>query len=428
MYLTKCIFTATLCLIGYVVVAQKPADYVDTTKAASQDLLSVMKKFKNLKISGYIQPEYQIAESKGQKSFAGGDFPATVDNRFILRRMRVKFDYSTLSDHKTPQIQFLYQIDASERSVAMRDLYGRIYENKYDLFSLQIGSFVKPFGNELPYSSSDRESPERGRMSQTVLKGDRDLGAILIFNPQKKDNPYKNLQVDMGFFNGPGLVTFDDYDSYKDFLIHAKLKDLPLSKNATLSVGASYMDGGIGQNNKTIYKMTGKDLDFTATTDSLQIGSRSPRVYYGADAQLKIKSNIGTTELRAEYIAGTHSATATSSDLPQAVVTDPLYVRSFNGAYFYFIQSFAKKHQVIVKYDWYDPNTNVVGDDIKAGTKLTAADIKYSTLGLGYIYYMNDNLKAVFWYDIVKNETTQLTGFTSDLNDNVFTCRLQYRF
>lgn len=70
----------------------------------------------------------------------------------------------------------------------------------------------------------------------------------------------------------------------------------------------------------------------------------------------------------------------------------------------------------------------VKGSEIKKDTQLTAADLKYNTLGLGYIFYMNDNLKWVLWYEIVKNEKTQLVGLTEDLKDNVFTFRMQYRF
>ena len=64
----------------------------------------------------------------------------------------------------------------------------------------------------------------------------------------------------------------------------------------------------------------------------------------------------------------------------------------------------------------------------KPGTNLTAADIKFSTLGMGYVYYFNPQIKLVLYYDIVRNEITQLPGYTSDLKDNIFTCRLQFRF
>jgi hypothetical protein len=86
-------------------------------------------------------------------------------------------------------------------------------------------------------------------------------------------------------------------------------------------------------------------------------------------------------------------------------------------------------HQVGIKYDWYDPNTKATAGDIgKAGSNLSATDIKYNTLGFGYINYINENLKAVFWYETVTNEHTSLAGYTSDVKDNVFTCRLQFRF
>jgi len=105
-------------------------------------------------------------------------------------------------------------------------------------------------------------------------------------------------------------------------------------------------------------------------------------------------------------------------------------VRHYNGAFFYFLQNIVNtKHQLVVKYDWYDPNIKVSKGEIgKPGTNLTAADVKFSTLGVGYIYYFNPQTKITFYYDIVQNEETQLGGYTSDIKDNVFTCRLQFRF
>ena len=408
--------------------AQYLMDMIDTTKDMGQEMLSMVKKFNHVRISGYIQPQFQMAESKGAKSFNGGDFAASVDNRFMLRRGRLRFDYASFTDKKTPKLQFVFQFDGTERGVNVRDFWGRIFENKYDCFNFTMGMFARPFGFEVNYSSSDRESPERGRMSQILMKTERDMGAMVSFAPQRKDHPLKHLQVDLGIFNGQGLASTADYDSYKDIIGRIQWKNTPLSKNVSLSIGASYLNGGIGQNNKSIYKINKNALDFSALTDTLQIGARAPRTYMGADAQLKIKSTFGNTEFRAEYIKGTQTATSASSETPAVAVTDPLYSRSFDGAYFYFLQNMGKKHQFGIKYDWYDANTRVKGSEIKKDTKLSAADLKYNTLGLGYIFYMNDNLKWVFWYDIVKNEKTQLVGLTEDLKDNVFTFRMQYRF
>ena len=408
--------------------AQYLMDMIDTTKDMGQDMLSMVKKFNHVRISGYIQPQFQIAESKGAKSFNGGDFAATVDNRFMLRRGRLRFDYASFTENKTPKVQFVFQFDGTERGVNIRDFWGRIFENKYDCFNLTMGMFARPFGNEVNYSSSDRESPERGRMSQILMKTERDMGAMVTFAPQRKDHPLKRLQVDLGIFNGQGLTSTADYDSYKDIITRIQWKNTPLSKNATLNIGASYLNGGIRQNNKSIYSINKNALDFSALSDTLQIGVRAPRTYMGVDAQLKIKNAIGNTEFRAEYIKGTQTAISTSSETPAVAVIDPLYSRPFDGAYFYFLQNIGKKHQFGIKYDWYDANTRVKGSEIKKDTKLTAADLKYNTLGLGYIFYMNDNLKWVFWYDVVKNEKTQLAGLTEDLKDNIFTFRMQYRF
>jgi hypothetical protein len=64
----------------------------------------------------------------------------------------------------------------------------------------------------------------------------------------------------------------------------------------------------------------------------------------------------------------------------------------------------------------------------KPGTNFTSADIKYNTFGVGYVYYFNSQTKITFYYESVKNEETLLSGFITDQKDNVFTCRLQFRF
>jgi len=405
-------------------------DMVDTTTEMGKGMLSIYKKFDHIRIGGYIQPQFQVAQDKGAKSFNGGDFPANVNNRFMIRRGRIRFDYIHFSEHKGPSVQFVFQFDGTERGVFIRDFWGRIFENKYQVFALSIGMFARPISYELNLSSSDRESPERGRMSQILMKTERDLGAMVSFEPRKKDHPLRFLKVDLGLFNGQGLAATADFDSHKDLIARVALKPYPVTKKITLSAGGSVLNGGFLQNTKYIYSTNGKT--FTVDSSLTNNGAIAPRKYYGADVQVKIKNKAGYTELRAEYLSGTQTATAANSETPAALLTgtEGYYVRKFNGAYFYILQNiFNPHHQLIVKYDWYDPNSKVKGEDIgKAGTTLSATDIKYSTLGFGYIYYVNENLKLVLWYEKITNEKTLLTGYTSDLKDDVFTCRLQFRF
>ena len=96
-----------------------------------------------------------------------------------------------------------------------------------------------------------------------------------------------------------------------------------------------------------------------------------------------------------------------------------------------YVQNLGDKNQFVVKYDSYDPNTDVNGDQIGqvAAAKLGTGDLKYTTIGLGLVHYWDDNVKFTFYYDSVSNETTRnIAAFTEDLRDNVFTFRMQYKF
>lgn len=409
-------------------------DMVDTTTNMGKGMLSIFKKYDKLKISGYVQPEFQVAATKGTKSFNGGDFAPNVSNRFTLRRGRLRFDYVHFAEGKGPSVQFAFQFDGSERGFFARDFWGRVMENKFELFSFTIGLFARPFSYELNLGSGDRESPERGRMSQILMKTERDLGAMLSFEPRKKGHRLRYLKIDAGFFNGPGLSATTDYDSHKDFISRVALKPFPIAKNILLSMAASYFNGGLVQNTKYIYRTKNIAGVKTFLIDSTLTnkGAIAPRKYYGADAQLKFRHKMGVTEIRAEFITGTQTASENTSETPAALLNNAegYYIRKFNGAYFYLLQNIINPHhQLGFKYDWYDPNTDVKGNDIgKAGVNINAANIKYSTLGIGYIYYATENLKLVLWYEKVTNEKTQLAGYTDDVKDDVFTCRLQFKF
>jgi hypothetical protein len=414
--------------------AQFLMDMVDTSKDMGKGILNIYQKFDRVKINGYVQPQWQWAEQKGAKSFNGGDFAPNVNNRFMLRRGRVRIEYIHFAEKKGPSVQFVFQFDGSEKGLFARDFWGRISENKFHLFSLTVGLFARPFSYELNLGSSDRESPERGRMSQILTKVERDLGAMISFEPRKKDNNLKYLKIDAGFFNGPGLNATADFDSHKDFISRIALKPYPVSKKITLSAAASYFNGGLLQSTKYVYqtKVVGVDKKMLIDSTLANAGKIAPRKYYGADAQMKFKHKYGVTELRAEFVFGTQTGTENSSEPPAALLAgaEGYYIRKFNGAYFYLLQNiFNSHHQLCLKYDWFDANADVKGNDIgKPGSNLNASNIKFSTIGVGYINYVTENLKLVLWYDRVFNEKTQLTGYTGDAKDDVFTCRLQFRF
>lgn len=412
--------------------AQFLVDMVDTNTTAEKGLWAVYQKTDHLGISGYFQPQFQVAQSKGIESFSGGDFGTFSNSRFILRRARIRFDYAHFNEKGMPQAQVVFQFDGSERGVVIRDFWGRFYENKWQLFSFTTGMFARPFGYEVNLSSGDRETPERGRMSQTLMRTERDLGAMVTLEPRKKSSPFRLLKLDLGVFNGQGLTGPEEYDSYKDFVGRLALKPYPVSRTLSVSGGLSMFEGRLAQNSRTVYREgeTNGSKPFVVDSSVSNIGRMLPRRYRGADVQLLLKHGWGKTELRGEYWRGTQTGSGNTSLTPGTLGTEPYYVRRFQGAFIYFLQNIVnEKHLLVLKYDVYDPNTGVAAGEIVGAANATqGADVLYRTFGGGYTYYVNNNIKLMLWYDRVRNERTLLSGFQNDLRDDVFTCRVQFRF
>lgn len=414
--------------------AQFLMDMIDTTTDMGKGLLNLYGRFDRLRIGGYIQPQFQLAQSKGARTFEGGDFAPNSNSRFMLRRARVRLDYVRSNKDFHPSMQFVFQFDANERGFTVRDVWARIFENKWEHMAFTTGMFARPFGFEINLSSQDRESPERGRMSQTLMKSERDLGAMVTFESRKKEYKWRYLKVDLGYFNGQGINGPGEFDGFKDFIGKVALKPFPISKSLQVSAAVSYLNGGIVQNSKFRYETQEVNGAKIMQVDSSlnNVGQKNPRRYKGVDAQLKWKHKWGATELRGEYWWGTQTASGLTSETPAVLLgaNEGYHVRQFNGLFFYFLQNIINSHhQIGAKIDWYDPNTEVKGMEIgQPGAGLGAANIKYTTYAFGYNHYLNENVKLMIWYSILNNEKTALEGYTDNLRDNILTCRLQYRF
>ncbi len=394
-----------------------------------------------LKISGYVQAQWQLADTAGIKSFSGGNFPTTSDNRFNVRRGRIKFTYNNENS------LYVLQLDATEKGMGIKDAYVAIKEPWAEFATLTAGVFDRPFGYEIGYSSGSRETPERARAFQSLFPGERDLGAKITLQP-RKGTTYDFIKLDAGLFAGNGINS--EFDSRKDFIGHLSIAKTNIAQTFKYGLGISYYNGGVFQGTKAAYSMNelsdGITMGFIADSAAGNKNAFAKREYMGADAQASIQSAIGITTLRAEYLWGKQPG-SNSSNVSISSATAPTYDtynRNFAAGYIYFIQNIGDtKNQFVLKYDWYDPNTEVSGNEIKTKvsiadnvvkTNLSAGDIMFSTLGLGWTYKFNSQVKFVAYYEIVKNESTGITGsnstndYTKDLNDNVFTLRVQYKF
>jgi hypothetical protein len=407
---------------------------------------------KKLKLSGYIQAQWQSSQldslgnkTNDMKNGLGKNGAESVPgvgsyNRYGVRRGRLKATYEDFG------CQAVIEFDISEGGLKTKDLYLNILDPWVNTFALKGGVFDRPFGYEIAYSSSKLESPERSRLIQTLFPDEKDLGSMLTIQAPKT-SPWNVLKLEAGLLSGNAISK--DYKSKKDIAAH-------LTYNKALAtmkygVGVSMYSGSVLQTTANVYSM--KNGAFVVDNTASNKNAYADRSYFGVDGQLSVASDLGLSSIRAEFITGTQPATSGSSASPNGFdptvgntavydatgaktttyiagfVPADTYIRKFRGGYINFVQDIADtKHSIVVKYDWYDPNTAVAGNQVGVAAKTGKADMAYSTLGLGYMYRMNNNVRIMAYYDIVSNESTKVKGYFSNVKDNLVTVRLQYKF
>jgi len=404
---------------------------------------------RKIKVTGYLQAQWRFTDVTTPGSgasheigrFSGGAFPANVKNHFAVRRGRVKVNYDNVLT------QFVIQIDAIQTGLSIKDAYLAVTEPWLKSFGFQMGIFDRPFGYDVSYSSSMREAPERSRLFQTLFPGERELGAKVFFAPQL--GPLSMFRADVGVFNGSG-PTSNEYDNYKDLIGRAALQ-IPIgSEGMEIDLGVSGYLGAIRNNTRYLYTsgtMANGDRGFVVDSSASNLGDGVARTYAGVDAQLYLDvPALGGAVLRGEYVFGKQPGTSGSPSTSQTVspssqISGSIYQRNFAGWYATYIQNLGTRDQVVMRYDVYDPNTDVTAPDFLSSNTsgaagLTASDIRYSTLGLGLIHHWDENVKFVLYYEFVRSEElANITGspagllaYASDVKDNVLTFRVQYKF
>lgn len=375
---------------------------------------------KKLTISGYFQSQFQHGQQDAELKVGGpNEDKAEGFSRLGIRRGRVKLLYTQ------GVATSVFQVDLTDKGLQLKDAYLKLEIPGFSSFSGTIGIFDRPFGYEISYSSSQRESPERSALFQALFPEERDLGSKITFQ-LPETSPWSMFKLDAGWFAGNGVKM--ETDSRKDFIGRFSMQS-PIKQRVKIGAGFSYYKGSVYQGSENVYKSNknGFELD----SDEKNIGKYAVREYFGWDAQLSVLSKIGLTKLTSEYIFGTQPGSWESNKSPNASIlpTNDVYIRSFRGGYVMFVQDIGKLPvSAIVKYDVYNPNTHVKGDQI--GENNTGeGDITHTTTGLGFQWRIKNNIRFTIYHDWVRNETSsQLKGFESDRKDNVFTYRIQYKF
>jgi len=399
----------------------------DTLAATVANLAKAMNAFEKLKISGFIHAQYQRADTLGAASVNGGDFAAASSQRFMVRRAYLKVEYAGNLTN------YVLLFNANEKGFGLLDAYFSVKDPWLKAISLKGGIFYRPFGYELSYSRTLRESPELGRVTQLMFPNERDLGAMLTFQMPEK-SPLNLLKIDAGLFTGNGINA--ETDNKLDFIGRIGIAKGLQKNKVSYGFGISTYNGSVYQAKKETYEMgTSGDIRIfqLRLADSIP-GTYFRRRYLGFDEQFSIQTILGKTLLRGEFMTGNQPGSEKSGSSPTTTITNSLFLRKFDGATFFLVQTIpGNKHSIVIKYDFYDPNTQIKGSEIgKKASDFKATngtDIAYFTWGFGWITDLNKNLRLVAYYDWVKNETSpNLAGFGKDHKDNVFTLRVQFKY
>jgi len=414
--LLSCLF---IYISGY---AQQETELLNSEKLEQKSQMQdkEIKKLQKLKISGYLQTQFQYGEKDASlKIGAKNENTDESFNRVGIRRGRIKFAY------EEGIASGVFQIDITEKGLGFKDAYLNIKDPWFGSNQLRVGIFDRPFGYEISYSSSKRESPERSTIFQTLFPDERDLGSMITLQAPKT-SPLNFLKLQAGLFAGNGIK--QETDNRRDFIGHLSANK-NFGNSLNFGVGVSYYNGGVYQGTENIYTM--QDKAFVLNNDTTNKNKFAKREYLGFDGQLSLISLAGKTQLIGEFLLGTQPGNNSGSKSPNAstLPTTDTYIRNFSGGYIMLVQDLGSLPlSAVLKYDWYDPNTKVSKNEIgQYGTG--KGDIAYNTLGLGLLWKANNSLRLQAYYEFVNNEISEnIVEYKEKLKDNVFTLRLQYKF
>ena len=410
------------------IVDEHSAKFSDTDERLSV-IESDLQKLTKIKISGYIQAQYDMYDFQNYKGpVSGSDANQPVTNSFYIRRARIKFGYETIDG-----IKFVLQPDFAVDKVSLKDAYVVLNDRWFmQTYELTVGQFNR-INYDVEFTSNTREFLERTRMTNTLYPNERDLGAKLEANFMLKyEIP---LKLQLAVFNGnfgTGAIANQvrDIDSNKDLMARATYSFAFPNKGLGIDIGAH---GYLGSTKVLTppNKADGKPGDPVVFSDvnnvnfTPNIGDTFKKNWFGVEAQIYYDF-LGGTSLKGEYIKGTISGSTNPLETYSAFNANK--ERQFDGFYLSFTKNVGKYLQAAVRYDSFDPNNKLSGSEVTR-----ADDLKYNTWTFAWQYFYDENVKVVLGYSMPQNEKSDKVGgdyaTTNDYKKgNTFSIRLQARF
>jgi phosphate-selective porin len=355
-------------------------------------------KLNKIKVSGYIQAQYEHAGPDLEKNLGYND-------TFFIRRARIKFTYEPLDG-----VKFVLQPDFSTGGLALKDAYAVVNIPRLQGWQIWAGQMNRP-DYEVEYSSSQREVMERSKIIRLLYPGEREIGVKLEYIGTKIPLKFQLMAMN-GNFTG---LQPKDVDSKKDIMgrlvYSAKLPGAGIGIDFGVN---GYYGGNLAKTNEYIKISEG-------TIDSLSsVWRYLDKKWTGGEIQL-FADFLGGMAIKAEYMSGINSTSSTiaaNSSREQKIANPNIYY-DFSGYYIYFIKNIGPKNQFVARYDYIDPNTKLSGD--AAGNQLY-----YKTWDIAWQHYLNDNIRISAQYEIIRNEVNASNPV--DKKDNLATIRVQAKF
>ncbi len=394
-------------------------DRLEALEERTADLEKDMAAARKVSISGYFQMQYQWGQKDASLKVGDKNHTDEAFNRIGIRRGRIKIAY------REKIVSGEFEVNMTEKGLSLTDAYIVLKDPWVNSLQLGGGVFNRPFGFEVAYSSSSLESLERSMVVQTLFPEERDLGGMVVLQAPA-ESPWSIVKLEAGLFAGNGIKL--ETDNKRDFIGHLSVAK-ECGRHFSFGAGVSYYYGYVYQGTTKVYTMA--DDGFVLSDREANRGAFAMRRYVGFDARMSVKSAIGRSSLYAEYIFGRQPGTESGSMSPNSskLPDSDTYLRDFGGGYVMFVHDIADTPvSVVLKYDWYDPNTRIAGNAIGAN-HTGKADIAMDRWGFGALWQINKRVRVAAYYELNRNETSaNLDGMARDLKDNVFTFRLQYKF
>lgn len=384
-----------------------------------------------IKLSGYVQGEYQVGEKESTLSVgAPNKYSDRYFSRMGIRRGRIKLEY-TLPRYKN--WSFVSQVNMTNKEISPYQIYVNYQRTKSSqnklrttTFGLRGGLDTFHFGLEPQEGSKNRLSPEYAPFYPTIFP---DIDDIMFgghmnfaFGAEGKSRFWHDITLQTYFLsgNGRGMMRKSLPDVTVDF--HHTMHTIYMD----FLYGASYYYGYVLDNNVDKKEHVKRD-------------------YLSLYARFGFNTILGYTRLSGEFLSGNQPGTVYEASIVGHKVTDKTYYNDYpilNRGFWGVMAEASHRIEpipvgLLYKFYYYNKRDLITKDKVLWQRYLdsmlasTACDGITYAQGFGLnVFLLHNALQLTAYYEMITSERTpdKLSDAYYDPSDNRFTLRAQFNF